>query len=54
MKTISHGGYFSALKQSHDRLIIETHIFILKCELLMEASFIPTQNRKQGRFYLTQ
>lgn len=24
MKTISHGGYFSALKQSHDRLIIET------------------------------
>lgn len=26
MKTISHGDYFSALKQSHNRLIVETHI----------------------------
>ena len=26
MKTISHGDYFSALKQSHNRLLVETHI----------------------------
>lgn len=30
MKTISYGEYFIALKQSHNRLIIETHIFILE------------------------